>query len=438
MSGPAPELVLGFGLYNFSVSEVHRPASREELAALLARLEAGGRPVVFRGAGQSYGAVNTNPSGPVVDFSLLNRIVSFDAGSGFVRAEAGATIGDLWRFSVGKGWWPPVVTGTMNVTLGGCFAANTHGKNHWRRGSFAEHVDEVTVISRGGAIRTVGRSDPDFDRLSGGFGASDAVVEVVLRLKRIETGFVDVEGFCLPDLEATLACLEQGKDDWEYEVAWIDCFASGTGLGRSAVHRANHTSALPPGEDDGLSVAAQERELPDNVAGLIPKSLVVRALGLFTFDLGMRAVNAGKFLAGRAIGPHRYRQTLAAFNFLLDVLPEWRNVYRPGGFIQYQLFVPKERALQAMSEAIRLQHRLGVVSYLAVVKRHRLDPSPNGYTPDGFSLALDFPVTRASSPRLIALCRRYDALVREAGGKVYRAKDCVGSWERADAARAGI
>jgi len=149
-------------------------------------------------------------------------------------------------------------------------------------------------------------------------------------------------------------------------------------------------------------------------------------------------VNAGKFLAGRAIGPHRYRQTLAAFNFLLDVLPEWRNVYRPGGFIQYQLFVPKERALQAMSEAIRLQHRLGVVSYLAVVKRHRLDPSPNGYTPDGFSLALDFPVTSRNASRLIALCRRYDALVREAGGKVYRAKDCVGSWERADAARAGI
>ena len=88
MSGTAPELVLGFGLYNFSVSEVHRPASREELAALLARLEAGGRPVVFRGAGQSYGPVNTNPSGPVIDFSRLNRIVSFDAGSGVVRAEA--------------------------------------------------------------------------------------------------------------------------------------------------------------------------------------------------------------------------------------------------------------------------------------------------------------------------------------------------------------
>ena len=424
------EFVPGFGLYNFSVSEVERPRTREELAATLARLAAEGRPVVFRGAGQSYGPVNTNPGGPVVDLSRMNRIVSIDEATGVVRAEVGATIGDLWHAAVGKGWWPPVVTGTMKVTLGGCFSANTHGKNHWRRGSFVEHVDEVTVVSRTGEMRTIERSAPAFASLAGGFGSGDAVVEVVLRLKRIETGFVDVEGFCLPNLEATLACLDAKKDEFEYVVAWVDCFPSGAALGRSAVHLANHVKEVPAGTDNGLSAAAQDRELPDKVAGVIPKSLVARALGLFTFDLGMRAVNLGKFLAGRLSGTHRYRQTLAGFNFLLDALPNWRNVYLPGGFIQYQLFVPKERALAVMTEAIRLQHKLGVVSYLGVLKRHRLDPLPNGYTPDGYSLALDFPVTRRNAQRLIALCRRCDELVREAGGKVYRAKDCVGSWER--------
>ena len=429
--GGAAEFVPGFGLYNFSVSEVFRPGTREELAELLGRLSAGGRPVVFRGAGQSYGPVATNPAGPVVDLSRLRRIVSFDAETGLARAEAGATIGDLWHATVARGWWPPVVTGTMKVTLGGCFSANTHGKNHWRRGSFVEHVEEVTVVSRSGETKTLRPSDPEFALAAGSFGAQGAVVEVALRLEKIETGFVDVEGFCLPDLAATLACLDAHKEDFEYAVAWVDCFPSGAALGRSAVHLARHARGLPAGEDDGLSVAAQERELPDRVAGIVPKALVARALGLFTFDPGMRFVNLAKFLAGRAAGTHRYRQTLAGFNFLLDALPNWRNVYLPGGFIQYQLFVPKERALEVLTEAIRMQHRMGVVSYLGVLKRHRLDPSPVGYTPDGFSLALDFPVTRRNAPRLIALCRRYDALVAGAGGRVYRAKDCVGSWERA-------
>ena len=35
---------------------------------------------------------------------------------------------------------------------------------------------------------------------------------------------------------------------------------------------------------------------------------------------------------------------LVAFSFLLDYVPNWRKAYLPGGFIQYQSFVPKETA----------------------------------------------------------------------------------------------
>jgi len=109
-------------------------------------------------------------------------------------------------------------------------------------------------------------------------------------------------------------------------------------------------------------------------------------------------------------------------------------MYRPGGFIQYQLFVPKERAKEVLSEALQLQHRHGVVSYLGVLKRHRPDrfsgPTRTRYIVDGWSLALDFPVTVENAPRLIALCRAYDDLLAACGGGLYKAKDCVGSVER--------
>ena len=69
-------------------------------------------------------------------------------------------------------------------------------------------------------------------------------------------------------------------------------------------------------------------------------------------------------------------------------------MYRPDGFIQYQLFLPKETAEAGFARAIALQHEAGVVSSLAVVKRHRADPFPRAYALDGYSLALDFPITR--------------------------------------------
>jgi hypothetical protein len=149
----------------------------------------------------------------------------------------------------------------------------------------------------------------------------------------------------------------------------------------------------------------------------------------------MHAVNVGKFWSGRLLGHTKYRQPLVHFNFLLDSIPDWRRAYRPLGFIQYQIFVPKEPALRVLSEAILLQHRFGAISYLGVLKRHRADRFRNAYTPEGYSLALDFPVTRQNGSALIHLCRTLDSLVAEAGGKVYRAKDCVGSYERRLTAR---
>jgi decaprenylphospho-beta-D-ribofuranose 2-oxidase len=428
---PRPERVEGFGLYNFSVSPVFRPASLGELRDVLALCRADGAIPVFRGAGRSYGDAAINPRGPVVDLSGLRSVRSFDEATGIVSAESGLTIGDLWRFSLPRGFWPPVVTGTMNVSLGGAVALNVHGKNGWMRGTIAEHVPELSVLRAEGGVDKVLRDDPRFAEIVGNWRAKQPVVEVSLRLKKVPTGYLDVEGFVAPDLDATLADLDRAKDSREYVVAWTDCFPGGRALGRSVVHIAGEHAAAP-GEPSGFSEAEQ---LADVKTGPLPLPLMLLGLKLTAKGPQMRAVNAAKYLAARLAGRSRFRQSLVAFSFLLDYLPGWNEVYRPGGFIQYQLFVPRERAGEAFAKAIRLQHEHGTVSTLAVLKRHRADPFPRGYASDGFSLALDFPVTRGSWTRLIRLCRAYDRLLLDCGGSTYRAKDCVGSVERLEAVR---
>jgi FAD/FMN-containing dehydrogenase len=427
------ELVSGFGLYNFSVSTVHRPRTVEELQETVHDLRRSGKKFVCRGAGRSYGPIATNPGGDVVDFSQLNSRVDLDPATGVIRAQAGALIADLWRAGVPKGFWPAVVPGTMFVSMGGAVSANIHGKNHYKRGSFAEHLESITVLDSGGRLDRISKEDPRLHDFVAAYGEGGPIVEIELKLKKIETGYFDVEGFTLPNLKETLEAFEAGKETWEYQVAWIDCYASGSNLGRSAVHLANHT---PPGETPaGKGLDLDTQEMPGKIAGIVPKGLLAEVLGFFTFDMGMHAVNVGKFWSGRLLGHTKYRQPLVHFNFLLDSIPDWRRAYRPLGFIQYQIFVPKEPALRVLSEAILLQHRFGAISYLGVLKRHRADRFRNAYTPEGYSLALDFPVTRQNGSALIHLCRTLDSLVAEAGGKVYRAKDCVGSYERRLTAR---
>ena len=103
-----------------------------------------------------------NADGPVIELLRLNAIRSLDEETGLVRAGAGLTLGDLWKASIPKGFWPPVVTGTMHVTLGGAVAVNVHGKNGWKRGTIGDHVESVVVLRAGrapprrGAVRDTG------------------------------------------------------------------------------------------------------------------------------------------------------------------------------------------------------------------------------------------------------------------------------------------
>ncbi len=428
---PRPERVEGFGLYNFSVSPVFRPASVAELGDVLALCRARGERPVFRGAGRSYGDAAINPRGPVVDLSGLKAVHSLDEETGVVRAEAGVTIGDLWRVSVPRGFWPPVVTGTMHVSLGGAVAVNVHGKNGWKNGTIADHVLEVSILRKSGEVERIAKDDFRFGGLVGNIRAEEPIVEIALELKKVATGYLDVEGFATSDLASTLRALDEAKEAWEYIVAWTDCFAHGASLGRSVVHLANEHPRVP-GEKTGLSEAEQ---LADVKTGPLPVPVMLLGLRLAAKGPQMRAVNAAKYLAAKLAGRTHDRQSLVAYSFLLDYLPGWNEAYRPGGFIQYQLFVPKERAEEAFARAIRLQHEYGAVSSLAVMKRHREDTFPRAYAPDGFSLALDFPVTCGTSGRLIRLCRAYDRLLLDVGGRVYKAKDCVGSAERLAAGR---
>jgi len=430
---PPGELVAGYGLYNFSVSEVHRPRTVDELAALVRGLHGAGVPYRLRGNGRSYGDAALNPRGPVLDLSALDQVLALDEETGVLRAQAGATFETLWRHALPRGFWPPIVPGTMHVTLGGALAMNIHGKNGWRRGTLGEHVESLTVLDERGEPLAFRRGDPRLLSVISNFESPRPIVEVALTMKHVETGFVDVEARPTRTLAEALELLDAEKERWEYLVGWLDCFPSGRGLGRGALHFANY-HPWDGVSDRGLGL---ETQLAGRLSDRIPKGLMLAFLRAMAFDSGMRFTNLGKFAVHRLGGTKRYREALVAYSFLLDFVPDWREMYRPGGFIQYQLFIPRERALAALTQAIRWQQELDVVTYLAVLKRHREDrypgPLANSYVRDGYSLALDFPVTPRNASRLIQLCRRFDALVLENGGGFYRAKDCVGSWERARA-----
>lgn len=423
MIAPRETVLYGWGMANHARSLTYRPRTTGEVREALEDARRRSVTVAHRGAGQSYGDAALNQGGAVLLLEGLNRILGFVPSEGRIRAQAGVTIEQLWRRVVGDGWWPPVVPGTSRTTLGGCLAMNVHGKNHVQAGSFGEHVRAITVLTPELEMRRLERGDAEFAWHVGAMGLHGTILELELELTPIRSGYLEVHARAAAGLSEALALLRDLEEAHDFTVGWVDCFAGRGARGRGEVHAASYLPAGHALEDLGLSPAAQTP--PERLLGIVPRRRVASLLGPVLSDPGIRSVNAAKYRIASLVRPSTYAQLHASFHFLLDYLTGWRRAYLPGGLLQYQFFVPEDEAEDVFEEALRLQRDGGPTSYLGVLKRHRVDPFPSNYSVDGYSLALDFAVRRKSVPGLMSLVRTFDSLQREAGGRVYAAKDAV-------------
>ncbi len=270
------------------------------------------------------------------------------------------TIRQLWQHCLEDGWWPPVVSGTMHVTLGGGLATNIHGKNNFRVGPLGDHVTEFDLLLPGSAeVKTCRRdTEPElFHAVIGGLGLLGIVTRIALQMKRVYSGLLRVDAFATKNLSELFEQFEARRHEADYLVGWIDCFASGEALGRGLVHQANY---LRPGEDrePAQTLRVANQELPDTLFGIMPKSAMGRLLQPFTNNVGMGMINFAKFVQGSTLGHNQtVLQPHAQFAFLLDYVPNWKYAYKPGAMTQFQSFVPAEHAEAVFRQLLALSQK---------------------------------------------------------------------------------
>src|SRR5262249_10989905 len=139
---------------------------------------------------------------------------------------------------------------------------------------------------------------------------------------------------------------------------------------------------------------------------------------------GIALANWGQWLRGNlpwASRPHRERYIPATF--LLDFVPDFKRIYRPGGLVQQQSFVRREQAPAVFRALLARSLLAGLQPSLAVLKRHRPSPFLLNYLPDGYSLALDYAVPSGREAATLKLLANLNTLVAENGGMFFLAKD---------------
>jgi decaprenylphospho-beta-D-ribofuranose 2-oxidase len=409
MADGATELLAGWGRTAPTAAHVVAPADPAAVEHLLAH--PGRRGVLARGLGRSYGDAAQNAGGTVLDIRALDRAVDIEPATGIATVDAGVSIDTLIRAALPLGFFVPVTPGTRFVTLGGALAADVHGKNHHVDGSIANHVESFVLHTPKQTVEVTPESDPElFWGTAGGLGLTGVVSEVTLRLLPVETALVRSHTERCKDLDTVMARMLEADAGSRYSVAWIDCLARGASLGRSVLSLGDHARVddLPPRRRaDPLAYAAREVVPAPPWA---PNGLLNRASIAIFNELWFR------------VSPmlHGDVETIPAYFHPLDGVRGWNRLYGSRGFLQYQYVVP-DAAADAVRRSIEMLSDARAASFLAVLKRFGPgNPGPLSFPQPGWTLALDIP---AAVPGLAPLLDALDALVVEAGGRVYLAKD---------------
>lgn len=376
----------------------------DELSQLIAQSSS----LIARGNGRAYGDASLN-SDKTLLMGACDRFLAFDKETGLIECEAGILLSDLLDTALPRGWFPPVVPGTKFVTIGGLIAADVHGKNHHRDGSFGRHVESLQLAMADGTITNCSRSENGeiFAATFGGMGLTGVILSATIRMRPVASGLIDETTVRAASLQELLRLFNE-HNNATYSVAWIDCLAEGAQFGRGVLLLGEHAGAqtLDGAQNDSSRRAGHTRGLS------VPIELPLSPLNKWSIKLFNE-------LYYRTQKPRTRRTHYNGFFFPLDAIQNWNRIYGRRGFVQYQCVIGGSESEQALRQILKLVAEIGSGSFLAVLKKLGPGTTFLSFPMEGYTITLDFPVR----PDVMAGLSKLDAVVAEHKGRIYLAKD---------------
>jgi len=395
----------GWGKYPKIDSKISSPSNVEELIKLVKKGNA-----IARGNGRAYGdsAISLENT---IHMKNFNKIISFESSSGKLIVESGVLLKDILENYIPKGWFPFVTPGSKFVTVGGMIAANVHGKNHHKEGSFSDYVDWIELLDKSGNIIRSSRDENSeiFDWTNGGMGLTGIIIRASIRLRPIESAWIKQKTLVANNLDEAFDIFENSLDS-TYSVGWIDCLQREKNIGRSIIMLGEHASI---------------KDLPEKKS-IFPFKIPIKKRRRIKINFPSWILNrwSNKIFNSFYFWYNKNQEKNKiidwdSFFYPLDSILEWNKIYGRKGFAQFQCVIPYENSKKALREILEKIENSKIGSFLAVIKRFGEQKSKFSFPMKGYTLALDFPVNN----KTLELMNDLDKITIKYYGRLYLAKD---------------
>ena len=351
--------ISGWGKNKFVDVEVVIPKSINEIKNII--INSKPKSLIVRGQGRSYGDAAQIKEGTVLKLSNFKAIRP-DYEKNEVTAEAGATLEEILKVIIPKGYFLPVTPGTKKITLGGAIAADVHGKNHHQDGSFGNHIKRIRLINGIGEELTLSPhkennslTNKHFWSTIGGMGLTGIVIDATFSIIPIQTSFILEDTKRYKNLENLMQDMIKKDKNYKYIVAWIESMNRDF---RGILTCGNHAQIKEINNIEGSKKLTFHTNSLTSVPDLIPISfmnkLVIKLFNEFWFRKSPKKIN---------------QKVIPIDNFFypLDKIENWNNIYGRKGFIQYQIVVPEEHSAM-IKEILDKLKQINALIFLPVLK----------------------------------------------------------------------
>lgn len=414
--------VFGWGRSTYSESVVFTAENNDHIHEVINKAKKSGKRISCRGAGRSYGDNTLNDDQIVLNVSQMNNILDWNADSGIITAQSGATIEEVLLHAAPYGWIVPAMPGTRFVTLAGALGNNVHGKNCLVTGCIGEHVKSFRVILSDNNLHNCSREENTelFYSVISGLGLIGVITEVTLKLKKVSSYYVNGKVSKHNNILDLIDEYENIKHEYEYSIAWVDAIKSGRGLGRGEIHYANFL-------DDG-DFEVRDHSIPKRLFGLFPNNIIPYFAKALLTTPTMRIVNALQVNTGSLSSDiHTDKVSLSKYHYLMDMkFPKYNHFFRHGFFL-YQPILPTNNSHSGFQELLEITHKYGFYSVMSAFKAYRKQKEEFllPFSLDGYSITMDIPKSKNRIKEQVKMFYEMNDCVIKNGGKIYLGKTPV-------------
>ena len=293
-----------------------------------------------RGAGLSYAPASFGKDKLIRDMCSFDRILEFDESSKIVVVEAGISLKKLLTWSFSKQLFLPVLPGQPEITVGGCVAANVHGKNPYKDGTFIEHVEWIELSHPTLGTKIISRSNEKkiFNATCGGLGLTGIITKVALKLQKLSSEIVILSSKKTESLKNTLEIMKQHTSD-DLLYSWnmgSTLFNFGKGIVTSGIFSDDSSSKTPQiKERKGMN--SNDRLLPFSLWNTL-SSPIINSIN--------RKIQSGKNIVKKDVYS-------ALFPFV-GTARMFYGLYGSNGFNEYQVLIKKKYSVEFIDDLTKL------------------------------------------------------------------------------------